>query len=117
MKNSPMLRNALVSLLLILASAPAAMAHPGHGLETEMTPRELALSTATYVVETMISRGAIEPSWRGIEPSAAQLRERGGSTEWIVSFENAAVRDATHRTLFVMLTQTGEYIAANYTGD
>lgn len=116
MRKVHVLRVALLAFGLMFAP-PLAAAHPGHGLEMEMSPRELALSSAVYVVDTMVSRGAIDPSWREIEPSEALLRQRDGAPEWVVTFRNPGVRDPAHRTLYVMLSQTGEYIAANYTGN
>ncbi len=110
------LRVLAMGLAVALVAAAPASAHPGHGLESEMTSRELAVSSATYVVQTMVERGVLDQSWRNIEPSNAQLRDRAGNTEWLVTFRNAAVAEPAHRTLYVILTPMGEYIAANYMG-
>lgn len=110
------LRSLAIGFSIAMMAAAPAGAHPGHGLESEMTPRELAVSSANYVVQTMIERGVLDQSWRNIAPSNAQLRDRAGNTEWLVTFRNAGVADPAHRTLYVILTPMGEYIAANYTG-
>ncbi|MEQ1491244.1 MAG: DUF6488 family protein [Terricaulis sp.] len=114
MKN--LTRSVLLAFGIVVTSASPALAHPGHGLDDHMSPREIALSSAQYTVQTMVARQILEPSWRDIQPSSAMLRDRNGATEWLIEFRNDAVADATHRRLYVMLTPLGEYIAANYTG-
>ena len=36
--------------------------------------------------------------------------------EWVVSYKNHAVEDKSKQTLYVFLSVTGEYLAANFTG-
>jgi hypothetical protein len=84
--------------------------------ETE-NPRLMAVTSAMYVVERLVDRGVVDPSWRGIEPSNANLRQRNGATEWLVTFRNDAIANEEQRTLYVMLTQGGVYLAANYSGE
>lgn len=110
------MKKLFVAVALALASASPAYAHPDHDMYEQENPRLLALHSASYVVDRMVERNAIPASWRDIEPNSAFLRQRNGATEWVVTFENPAITNAAERTLYVMLTQTGVYIAANYTG-
>jgi hypothetical protein len=107
----------LLALALTFAAAAPAAAHPDHDMYEEENPRLLALHSASYVVERMVERNAIPASWRGIEPSSALLRQRNGAMEWVVTFQNNLIAEPGERTLYVMLTQGGVYIAANYTGE
>lgn len=111
----PMRRLFLALALAFCASAPA-FAHPDHDMYQEENPRLTALHSATYVVERMVERNAIPASWRDIEPNSAMLRERNGATEWVVRFQNDAIANPAERTLYVMLTHQGVFLAANYTG-
>ena len=111
------MRHLLLALALTFAAAAPAFAHPDHDMYEQENPRLLALKSASYVVERMVERNAIPASWRDIEPNNAVLRQRNNATEWVVTFENSAIANPAERTLYVMLTQSGVYIAANYTGD
>lgn len=110
------MRQIFLALALVFAAATPVIAHPDHDMYEQENPRLLAVNSASYVVERMIERHAIPASWRDVEPSSALLRQRNGATEWLVTFQNNAITDPAERTLYVMLTQSGVYIAANYTG-
>lgn len=110
------MRHLLLALALTFAAATPAVAHPDHDMYEQENPRLLALNSASYVVERMVERNAIPASWRDIEPNSAVLRQRNNAIEWVVTFENSAIANPAERTLYVMLTQSGVYIAANYTG-
>jgi hypothetical protein len=104
-------------LFLAMTASTPAFAHPDHDFVEEQNPRLMALNSASYVVERMVERNALPASWRDVEPNSAMLRERNGATEWVVRFQNDAVTNPAERTLYVMLTQNGVFIAANYTGN
>ena len=110
------MRYLFLALALSFAAAAPAVAHPDHDMYEQENPRLLALNSASYVVERMVERNAVPASWRDIEPTSAVLRQRNNATEWVVTFQNDAISDPAERTLYVMLTQSGVYIAANYTG-
>jgi hypothetical protein len=110
-------RHLLLALALTFAAAAPAVAHPDHDMYEQENPRLMALHSASYVVERMVERNAIPASWRGIEPTSALLRQRNNVNEWVVTFQNDAIANPAERTLYVMLTQSGVYIAANYTGE
>lgn len=110
------MRALFVAVALSVSMLAPAFAHPDHDMYEQENPRLLAMNSATYVVGRMVERNAIPASWRDIQPNSALLRQRNGAMEWVVTFENPAITNAAERTLYVMLTQQGVYIAANYTG-
>jgi hypothetical protein len=110
-------RQFVVALALAMSVAAPAAAHPDHDMYEQENPRLLAVNSASYVVERMVERNAVPASWRDIEPTSAVLRQRNNATEWVVTFQNDAITNPAERTLYVMLTQSGVYIAANYTGE
>lgn len=110
------MKTLFLAIALSLSITAPAIAHPEHDMVEEENPRLLALNSASYVVGRMVERNAIPASWRNIEPTSALLRQRNGADEWVVTFQNDAIADPAERTLYVMLTYGGVYIAANYTG-
>lgn len=111
------MRKLLLAIALATSAVSPAFAHPDHDMYEQENPRLLAVNSASYVVERMVERNAIPASWRDIQPNSALLRQRNGAMEWVVTFENPAITNTSERTLYVMLTQAGVYIAANYTGE
>ncbi len=109
---------AAVLALGLVAPAFPALAHPGgHGEEVVTIPKANAETKARTVVDTMIGRDILEPSWRGLKASSADLREGDtGGLEWVVTFRNPAAKDAAKRVLYVFLSSDGIYLAANHTG-
>ncbi len=110
------MRALFVAVALSVSMVAPAFAHPDHDEFEAENPRLLAMNSATYVVGRMVERNAIPGSWRDIHPDSALLRQRNGAMEWVVTFQNPAIANAAERTLYVMVTQQGVYIAANYTG-
>jgi hypothetical protein len=109
-------RRALLAALLgagALACARKLRAHPGHGDEIS---RDQAVQRATTEVERLAEQGKIEKSWR-IEArlESAETADRSSGQEWVVVFGNAKA-PAPQSKLYVFLSLTGEYLAANFTG-
>jgi hypothetical protein len=96
-----------------LACARTVHAHPGHGDEIS---REQAVRRATTEVERLAEHGRIDKSWP-IEArlESAEIADRPSGQEWVVVFGNATA-PAPQSTLYVFLSLTGEYLAANFTG-
>ena len=58
----------------------------------------------------------LDKNWASTTVSSSEKKMFDGRQEWVVSFVNEKVTDAKKRTLYVFLTLSGDYIAANYTG-
>lgn len=67
-------------------------------------------------VEDLVSKRKIEDSWKGIKAASAEKKKFGDKEEWVVTFKNDKVSDPGKQTLYVFLSLTGDYIAANFTG-
>ncbi len=111
------MRPLLSALALTLAVIGPAYAHPEHDMYETENPRLVAVTSAMAVVDRLVERGTVNASWRGREPVSANLRQRNGATEWVVAFQNDAITNPEQRTLYVMLSQGGVYLAANYSGE
>ena len=126
------MKRLICSLIMSAAFVTPALAHPpgedgGHDPTSRFRapvaeqPRAVftpaaAQAKAKVVVGTMIDRKIVGPSWRVVSPSAAKVREKDGAKEWMVTFRNDRERARAKRTLYVFLTESGEYKAANHTG-
>lgn len=104
---------ALFSVLALLSGA-VALAHPGHG---DAISREVAIQRASAEMSRLVQAGKLDHSWTlSSSLKSAELREKQGTKEWAVIFGNEKAPNDTERTLYVFLTEQGEYLAANFSG-
>ena len=98
----------------LLCVGAGVRAHPGHGAEIS---QDQALERAVAEIERLTAQGKIEKSWP-FEAKLASVRivERAGGQEWELVFDNAQAEAAKSR-LYIFLSTTGEYLAANFTGN
>ena len=108
----------LTALLLgLVMAAPLAHAHgskPGHS-QKAVTEAQ-AVEAAKKAVATMVKEKAVEESWTAAEVASAAKKASADGSEWVVAFKNSKAADAAKGTLYVFLSLTGDYVAANYTG-
>ena len=104
---------AALLLLCTLLAGGGLRAHPGHGADIS---REQAVERAATEIERLTAQGKLEKSWP-IESRlvSAAVADRGNRPEWVVVFENRNAQTTSDR-LYVFLSLTGEYLAANFTG-
>lgn len=113
------MRISILILTAILGLSPlTALAAGGHG--HSHGPVEISKAQAekisSYRVAELVLALEIHESWADIAPSTAEKTKIGNSTEWVVVYDNDDTPDADKTKLFVFLSSTGEYIAANFTG-
>lgn len=104
-----------VIVFLFTLLAFGATAGPGHSHEP--VTQEKAEQIASRIVSTLVEKMVVEDSWMSSEVKESRQKKFEGRKEWVVSYQNDAVEDPSMRTLYIFLTLSGEYIAANYTGD
>ena len=119
------MKSLICSLFAAAAFASPAFAHPPEEHDDYVAPPAVARpvftaagaqTKAKAVLGTLIERKVVGASWRAVGPAAASVREKAGAKEWVVTFRNPKERARAKRTLYVFLTETGEYKAANHTG-
>jgi len=113
------LKTLLLTFTLSLFSV-AVIAGGGHdhgqGHSHSAVDQTTVNSKATKVITSLIKNNKLDKSWAGIAVNSSEKKIFNGRQEWVVSFVNNKVTDAKKRKLYVFLTLTGDYIAANYTG-
>jgi hypothetical protein len=74
------------------------------------------VAVALKHVKLLLKKGKIEKSWEEVEEGTGKMQQFGKRSEWIVTFNNPQAKEPSKRTLYLFLTLTGKYIAANFTG-
>ena len=110
----PARRSAVLAIgVALTAIASGALAHPNHG--TAIT-REQATQVARRVLAEMIKLKVVEASWSDASPPGGERKERDGHMEWVFSYLNLSAEKEGQRVLYIFLAESGEFIAANYSG-
>ena len=107
----------VLSSLLFGAPVIAGSGHDhGHSHAQAPVNKEAAEINADKAVASLVVSGKIDKSWELIMASSSEKKDFSGRSEWVVIFVNEKITDTAKQKLFVFLTLSGEFIAANYTG-
>lgn len=111
------IQSIILTFVLTLIS-PLTLAGEGHdhGAPSEPVTQQQVEQIASRIVTTFIGKGVIEESWNTGKFEQAEQKQFGDNQEWVVSYRNETANDPQKRTLYIFLTPTGKYLAANYTG-
>ena len=88
----------------------------GHSHSHDPATQSQAEEVAVKSVAQLVEKGKIDNSWTAVSVAKSEKKKFGNNMEWVVSFTNDKISDPEKKTLYVFLSLTGEYIAANYTG-
>lgn len=107
------LTKVVLGAVLLAGLVATSAAHPGHG---DPISREQAVQRASAEIDRLVSAGKIEKSWKiAAVLKTASIQEAGDAREWALTFSNPQAKQE-QQTLYVFLDETGEYLAANFTG-
>lgn len=115
MKLNTLLLSLTLSLFSMLAIAGGGHDH-GHGHSHEPVNQSAANTNATKILNSFVKQKTIDKSWTSASVSSSEKKLFNGKQEWVVSFLNEKIADTKKRKLYIFLTLSGNYIAANYTG-
>ena len=87
----------------------------GHTHERSINAKQAEVN-AQSIVDQLVEKKAIDASWKGSKPVESLSQTSSGAKFWQVTFKNSAVSDQAKQTLYVFLTTTGKYLAANHSG-
>ena len=108
----------VLSSLLFGAPVIAGSGHDhGHSHAQAPVNKETAEENAGKAIASFVVSGKIDKSWASITASSSEKKNFNGRSEWIVIFVNEKITDTAKQKLYVFLTLSGEYIAANHTGN
>jgi hypothetical protein len=109
----------LASSLLLAGPAMAGGGHDhGHGHSHAQVPVDKTVAEANggKVIASLVSRKKVDQSWAGVAATSVEKKMTQGNPEWVIIYNNAKVEEADKQKIYVFLTISGDYIAANYTG-
>lgn len=89
----------------------------GHNHSHEPVTQVQAEEVANRIVAQLVEKGKIDNSWQSVKVNHAMKKKFGNNMEWVINFKNKNISDPDKQTLYVFLTLSGEYIAANYSGN
>ena len=106
------------TFLLFSVTAAAGDGHDhDHGSHShDPVTQSQAEEAAVKSVEKLVSKRKVADSWKGIKVASSEKKKFGNREEWMVSFKNETASDPSKQTLYIFLSLTGDYIAANFTG-
>lgn len=119
---------AIIISLLITISAPALAgeghshshggghkhSHGGHSHSHAAPIEEDAVKIrAQEEITRLIKKGKLEDSWSKAEYISSEKKSFKGKKEWLVTYKNEA---SEKKNLFIFLSLSGRFIAANHTG-
>lgn len=115
MKNSI----SIASLITILTLAPAAHAGGGgdcHFHGSAPAKESIITGCAKQQKDTLAAKGKIDASWKAVALEKAETVDGKSKKEWKLTYKNPAEKDASKQTLFMFYSLSGNFIAANFTG-
>jgi len=102
--------------LSLFPLATLAGAGHDHGHSHDPVSQGQAELAAIKSVARLVEKGKIDKSWKSVGVMKSEKKKFGKNMEWVVSFKNENISDSSKQTLYIFLTLTGEYLAANFTG-
>jgi hypothetical protein len=109
------MRFAMLALAAVAVVATPAVAHPG-GHDDEYRPqRRPVAEIAQDSVVKLVTQAKLPASWsKASVVGVPQIRTKNGVQQWVVTFENKAIRTRAKQRLYVLMTTDGEFISANH---
>lgn len=103
-------------ITVLLFSLWGSLAFAGTGHSHAPVEADKASVIATKVVSNLVNQNVIDASWTSVTIASIEQKVFGGNREWVATFNNPQVADKNKQTLYIFMTLSGEYLAANYTG-
>ncbi len=109
------MRKILLSVTILATFASPALAHPEHDEMPRPVVRKPMAEVAKSEVIKLVTQAKLDASWSASKAIKTESRILGGTQRWVVTFLNPAIKSASKRTLYVVLTQNGDLVSFDYT--
>ncbi len=109
----------IASLIATLALAPAAYAGGDgecHFHGNAPAKESVVTGCAKQQKDALAAKGKIDASWKTVALEKAETVDGKSKKEWKLTYKNPAEKDASKQTLFMFYSLSGNFIAANFTG-
>ena len=105
---------AVVALFTILSVTGPVFAHGGKGHANSFTALQ-ALQKSTDLFNQLVGSGKLDESWEtDLSNVGITNRQKGGNTEYVVSFQRST---GDPKTVYIFFTADGKYSGSNFTGE
>lgn len=107
-------------LLLVLTFSIPSFAGPGgghshkHSDKIILIKKEKTFALGRKQIKRLVKAGKLEISWETAEFKKSEKKNFKGQEEWVVVFKNK--KSTQGETLYIFLTLSGKFVAANFTG-
>jgi Family of unknown function (DUF6488) len=103
---------AMVAALAALGMTAPALAHPeDEGMSAPRGPSTAEL--AQEAINNLVAQKKLPASWSGAKMTKFDYREKNGG-QYVLTFENAAIKQAAKRKLFVVMTTDGKLVSTGH---
>lgn len=105
------MRRILLSTAILATFASPALAHPEH---EEMPRREVRKPMAEIAkgeVIKLVTQAKLASSWSSAKALKTETRTVKGLQCWVVTLQNPAIKAVSKRTLYVVLSQNGDFVS------
>ena len=76
----------------------------------------VVVGCAKQRIDVLVAKAKLESSWKSVPLDKALVVEGKNKKEWKLTFINPQATDANKKTLYLFYTLSGNFIAANFTG-
>ncbi|MBT3983226.1 MAG: hypothetical protein HOE90_17870 [Bacteriovoracaceae bacterium] len=114
----------LISLILLLGPV-SSFAHSNHH-HGKKIKKDQVIVRAKFELGKLVKNEKLEKSWLeativSFEIKTFEKKNKSGKVlktikEWVVSFNNAKIKDEKKKILFIFLNLKGKFVAANFSG-
>lgn len=111
-----LLATALASTLAFAPQAQAAEGSKCHFHGNQPAAQAVVTDCAAQRRDALVKSGKLDASWQAIKPEKIEAVDGKKGKEWKVTFSNPAAADKAKPSLFMFFTETGNFMAANFTG-
>ena len=109
----------VATLAAAVSFAPAAMAGSGgscHFHGNVPAKETVVVGCAKDHLADLVAKAKVESSWKSASLEKAETVQGKTMKEWKLTFKNPAASDPNKKTLYMFYSLTGNFIAANFTG-
>lgn len=107
--------NALALVITgILASSPAIADEGKSGHSHSSISETRASEIATAEVQKLTAGKKLDAAWAGI--SVAKTAQAGKAKDWVVQYDDPEAKDASKKSLYVIISTSGAVKAVNFKG-
>jgi Family of unknown function (DUF6488) len=97
----------------LIVAAPAA-AHPEDEFGGSISRGPSTSELAQAAIEKLVAQKKLPASWTNAKLAGFDYRTKNGTDQYVLTYENAAIKQPSKRKLYVLMSASGEFISAGY---